>query len=560
MSLFSILGVGTRGLTASQLAMDVTSQNISNANVAGYSRKRLNQAADYKPDGTYGQIGIGVDVISIERMRNTFIDDQIRRQNQEMGVFQEYDNTLNGIEKSFNEPSDTGLLHTMNQFFDSWQNLANNPSDLAARTAVQTNSTSLIDQFHSIDGELQNLRQTCNDQLSQRVAKVNELSEKIFNLNTAIGAVEISPNKKANDSRDQRDELVKELSTLTNIEVTENERGQITITTEGNILVSPLDFQKLETTTQTYSRPDGTQYADVGIRFANSRKQYNPQKGQIKGLLDSRDIIIPGYQTKLDELAKSLVSKVNELHKQGYSLTGVGGLPFFDENVTGASDIKLSASVLSDVRNIAAASGGAPFPAVANVLAAGTHNFGIAPLQLYRDPAAAPPVPAHNIVQGTVAVTNGAVMLKEDVDYHIDYTTGTIQMLHAGYDAANLTVNFQYRTAGFNGPGDNANALAIAALRDQPTMSPDALSNPTVSFTEYYSSVVGQVGNDANAAKSSLDTRDFLVKQYQADQDAVAGVSLDEEMSNMIQYQHTYQAAAHLISVADKMLDVLMNI
>jgi flagellar hook-associated protein 1 len=560
MSLFSVLGTGTRGLTASQLAMDVTSQNISNANVKGYSRKRLNQAADYREDGTFGQIGMGVDVINIERMHSAFIDDQIRRQNMEMGVFKEYNNTLSDIEKSFNEPSDNGLLTTINQFFDSWQNLANNPSDLASRTMVKTNAEMLTNQFHAMSTELQNLRLTRNDEITQRVSKVNELVEKIYNLNAEIGQVEITPKQKANDSHDQRDELVKELSTLIDISTTENERGQVTITTGGNILVSPIDFQKIETYTTSYRLPDGTQYPQVNIRFAESKREYTPQKGEIRGLIDSRDIIIPGYQSKVDELARTIVSKVNELHKQGYSLTGVGGLPFFDENVTGASDIKLSASITADVRNIAAASGGAAQPAAANTLAAGTHNFGVAPIQLFRDPAAVPPVPAKNIAEGTVSVVAGTTLLQENVDYHIDYATGTIQMLHAGFDAANLSVNFQYRTDGFNGPGDNANALAIAALRTNLTMSPDALGNPTASFTDYYGAVTGQVGLDKSTAQSNLDTRNYLIQQYEADQDSVSGVSLDEEMSNMIKFQHSYQAAAHVISVADKMLDTLLNI
>ena len=79
MSLFSVLTIATRGLQASQLAMDVSSQNISNADVEGYSRKRLNTTADYRTDGTFGQMGFGVNVIDIERMRNTFIDEQIRQ-------------------------------------------------------------------------------------------------------------------------------------------------------------------------------------------------------------------------------------------------------------------------------------------------------------------------------------------------------------------------------------------------------------------------------------------------------------------------------------------------
>ncbi|NLE00364.1 MAG: flagellar hook-associated protein FlgK, partial [Fibrobacter sp.] len=127
MGLFSVLNVATRGLSASQLAMDVAGQNISNADVKGYSRKRLNLNADYRYDSSFGQMGMGVEVLNIERMRNTFIDEQIRRQNQEIGTYDEINYTLESIENIFTEPNDTGILHFIDQFFDSWQNLANNP-------------------------------------------------------------------------------------------------------------------------------------------------------------------------------------------------------------------------------------------------------------------------------------------------------------------------------------------------------------------------------------------------------------------------------------------------
>jgi flagellar hook-associated protein 1 len=560
MSLFSVLNTGTRGLNASQMAMDVTSQNISNANVEGYSRKRLVLAADYRADGTFGQVGMGVDVVSIERMRDKFIDDQIRGQNQEVGTSDAHNATMKDIESIFNEPSGTGLESSLNQFFDSWQGLADFPSDPAARNAVKTTGESLAQRLRSSSNELRQLRDACNDKISAQVDKVNELAEKISALNTQIGAIEFSVNKKANDSRDQRDQLVKQLANIIDISVTENERGQIAINTGGGILVSPIDFQKLQTMTSTFTRPDGTQYHNIGIQWADSKKEYMPEKGEIRGLFDSRDVIIPGYEKKLDDLATTLVSKVNELHTAGYSLNGFTGFTFFNEKTTGASDIALSPAVISDVQNIATAGGGETLPSGANLSPAGAHNFGMTPLlQLVRDPAAVPPVPATNIVVGSAIVTANGVQITDGVDYHIDPVAGTFQMLHAGYDAAALTINFQYRTNSWKGPGDNQNALAIAQLRDKLTMNPDALSNGTATFTQYYSDLVGQVGLDSNAAQSKLDTHTALMNQYEAKQDSVAGVSLDEEMSDMIKFQRTYQAAAHVITTADKMLDYLMN-
>lgn len=557
MSLLSVLTVGTRGLSASQLAMDVAGQNISNADVEGYSRKRLNLSPDYRYDSTYGQMGLGVEVINIERMRSSFIDSQIRVQNQQVGYYDEINQSLNTIENVFTEPSDTGIQTYIDQFFDSWQNLSNNPADISARTVVKANAEILSDVFHNVSNELTDLRQTRNVEIEDRISKVNEICKEVYNLNLEIGSVELG-NQNANDSRDKRDKILKDLSKLIDINTTENPLGQITLTTNGNILVSPVNYQLLETTTSSIKMPDGTSMTQVGLRFADSKKPYNPQGGEIKGLIEVRDVIVPEFQKKLDTLALALVKDINQLHVSGYNLNGYSGNNFFNPDTTGASDIKLSAEILSDVKNIAAASGGEALPGVTNTFLAGTHNAVLPALQLNRD-TLAPPTPASNILRGSVNVRAGGILLKEDSDYNIDYRNGTILMLNAGYNAQDLTVDFQYRTGGFSGPGDNSNSIAIAKLRGELTMNPDVLGNDSATYTEFYSSVIGNLGLSKNEADSNLETRNFLVSQYESQQDSISGVSLDEEMADLIKYQHTYQAAARLISLANEMLDTLLQ-
>lgn len=558
MSLISNLGVGMRGLAASQLAMDITGQNISNADVEGYSRKRITQAAAYRRDPTYGQMGMGTEIINIERVRSSFLDVQIQNQNQEVGLWKEVDYTLESIENIFMEPTDTGIQTFIDSFFDSWQNLSNNPSNISAREMVKTSAEILNDVFHNLSNELSDLSRTRNDEILQRVNKVNELTKTIYDLNIEIGAVESGMNN-ANDSRDKRDMVLKELASIIDISVIENDVGQISVSSSGNLLVSPAYHQKLETTTSVFVLPDGTSVNQIGIRVAETRNEFKPISGQIKGLIESRDVIIPKYQEKLDTLARSLVEKVNQLHRTGYNLNGYTGIEFFDSRTTGASDIQLSASILTSVQNIAAASGGELHTATQNTLAAGGHNFGATPQQLFRDPTLAAPVEARNVVKGTAIVSSPDAVLTEGTDYVIDYINGTIQMLHAGYDSVDLRVDFQYRSGGFQGPGDNTNSVAIAKLRSDMTMVPDLHGNYTSTFTSFYSAFIGELGLNRNEASASLETRQFLIEQYESHQDAIAGVSLDEEMGNLIKYQHTYQASARLISTIDQMLDVLLN-
>jgi flagellar hook-associated protein 1 FlgK len=546
MSLFSVMNVATTGLSAAQLGMDITGQNIANADVDGYSRKRLTLSSAYRWDPMNGQMGFGVEVVNIERVRNSFIDDQIRHQNESVGYFKEVDSTLETVENIFTEPGETGLLQFVNQFFDSWENLASNPADVAARTMVKTNGEILTSIFQNLAGELTDLRQTRNDEIGNRVEQVNQITAKLFNLNNEIASVEIS-GQKANDSRDERDRLLKELSGLIDISTTENDRGQTTVTTMGNIIVSPVDFQNLEMTTTITSRPDGTTSNDIGIRFANSKRPYIPMSGQIRGLLDARDEYIPGFQTKLDELAMGLVEKVNQLHANGYNLMGYAGVNFFDPAATGASDIKISASIESSVENIAAAQGSEVRHTIENI----SHVVGNPPLNLIHP----------NVMPANLIATNqttGAV-LTFGVDYTIDYTNGAFDLLNPAHNNMPITLEYDYYTGGFRGEGDNSNAVAIAALRTSLTMSNDGLGNPTATFDQYYSSFIGELGLNRNEAASNLESRQFLVEQYETHQDAIAGVSLDEEMAEMIKFQHTYQASAKVISTANEMLDVLMR-
>jgi len=588
MSIMSVLNVGARALQTSQLAIDITGQNITNADVEGYSRKRLNIATMYAYDSIYGQMGLGASVVNIERMRNTFIDEQIRKQNTEVGYFTEVNKSFQRIEAVLTEPSDFGVMSSIDEFFSSWQNLSNNPDDLSARTMVLTEANIMVDYFHKTAQELADLRQQKNDEIPLLLKRVNEITQEVYNLNQEVATVEAGGTQNANDSRDRRDYILKELAQLIDITVVENTLGQVTITTSGSVLVAPTYRQELEPTTVKREMPDGSTLRDTGVRLSGTRQNIIPSGGQIRGLIDSRDVYIPEYQARLDELALGLVKSVNELHYEGYNLNGYSGLKFFadlpmDANgnyllAGAAAKIAVAPAITSDVKNIAAATAGQDLHSDSYNLPAGLHTFGNKAVQLYRntypnqnDPNALLGASrAYNIISGTVQLTatidgvnppdtTTKVLLKEGIDYQVDYVNGTFQMLHDGYDAAALDIKFDYYIGGFKGPADNSNAIAIAELRTKLTMTNDTLGNPTATFAEYVSSIIGRLGLNTNQSASNLETRMFLAFQYESQQEMISGVSLDEEMANLVRYQHTYTAAARLITTVDEMLNTLLN-
>ena len=579
MSLFSTLNVANKALYASQIGMDVTAQNISNAGVAGYSRKRVDLTAAYQRHTTFGQFGFGVDVVSISRIRSEYIDSQIRRQSHELGKHQAINFVLESMENIFREPSDTGILEYMNKFFNSWENLANNPADLAARNALRTNAAMLADVFRNVTTELDSLKATRNQEMISIVNKVNNIAMEIFSLNGEISLVQLQ-GQSANDSKDRRDQLMRELSELIDFEVQFAHDGQVTISVSGNILVSPASMNRLEIYEDMSTRmnnPTGN-FNQFGVRMEKGKNQIIPRGGQLSGLMIARDQTIPAFEAQLDELARMLVTTVNNQHRLGYNLLGFTGFDFFDPTGLTARDIRVSAAVQHDVNNIAAARGGTlqnirpsnvfieldndVFFAL-NPITGGYERKTVQLLRSYPPPAdGSPGDPARNIASGSVIlrVAGTNTTLVEGLHFVVNYNFGTIQMIDDTYANEDFEINFQFSTGGFPGVGNNENADAIAKLRTQLTMREGVWGAPTATFDQFYGSMIAELGLSRREAMANIDTREYLIGQYDTQQDSIAGVSLDEEMSNLIRYQYTYQAAARIFSTAQTMLDILMNL
>ncbi len=548
-------------MAAAQAAIQVTGQNISNANTEGYTRKRVELSPDSRRDGVYGSIGMGVEIESITRIRDIYIDQQIAEQIGDKGKAGVMDRALDKLEGLFAEPGDGGFNQHLNSFWNAWQDLANNPSDLAARGAVRTSAEVVVDLFHSVEQELRVYRESQMGVLESEVRKVNGILRDIHNLNTEIAAQEVGSSKaSANDIRDQRDLLVRQLAEKVDVRYFEDDTGRVTITTAGSILVGPTEAVQLELYSSSKLMPDGTMSpVKSELRFADSKKVFLPNSGELRGLLDIKDSLVPKYQGYLDTMANTLVTQVNGLHEQGYNLNRNTGTFFFDPTKTTAQGISLSASVAKDANNIAAAPGGTPSLPVNFLPVGGIPPVGAPALRLqdinplYRD-----------VIPGSLILEWNGQDLEEGPgkDYVVDYQLGVIHFInYAKYDPADgLDVTMRYRESGYPGDGVGSLALEIAQLRQKAVLKPDPNGAPTQSIDQFYSSFVGEVGIERSQAKSTFDTKSFLIAQLDNQQQAIAGVSLDEEMTNMIKFEHSYQASARLIGVINNMLDTLLNI
>jgi len=245
MSLSTFMGLETalRGLLAQQQEIDVTGHNIANANTAGYSRETANLVATPAlPNPPSGLIGTGVTVQSYTRIRDSFIDVQLRAQTMKQGYAQAQQDGLNQVQSALEEPSDTGLSSLLASYWSAWQNVTNAPEDIATRQALAQSAASLADGFNQLASQLNTVVSQTQQQQTVTIGQVNSIGSQIAQLNSAIKTAEMGGST-PNDLLDQRDELIDQLSALGNTTVsqtagTAGQYGSVDITFGGTALVT----------------------------------------------------------------------------------------------------------------------------------------------------------------------------------------------------------------------------------------------------------------------------------------------------------------------------------
>ncbi|MDI6716288.1 MAG: flagellar hook-associated protein FlgK [Actinomycetota bacterium] len=353
--------IARRALETSQYGMNVTAHNVANANTPGYTRQRAVLEATESFPAPYwnrplvqGQLGTGVRVKVIERVRDSYFDGQIRKENQALGGWQVKENALKQLETIFNEPSEAGLQNAMGEFWNAWQQLSRNPESISIRSSVLEMGRMLVNSFNQLSDKLSRLQENLNDQVAAKVNEINSIAEKIASINHDVLRIRVYGTE-PNDLLDQRDQLIDQLSKIVDVKITELDSGVMLVYINGRQLVSEQSANQL----QAVANPLNNGFYDV--KWALDGESLVMYDGELKALVDSRDVIVPKYRGNLDLLASTLIAEVNNLHSRGYGLDGTTGWNFFTG--TSAKDIALSSDV-DDPKHIAAASswppGGAP--------------------------------------------------------------------------------------------------------------------------------------------------------------------------------------------------------
>ncbi|WP_346200103.1 flagellar hook-associated protein FlgK [Caldifermentibacillus hisashii] len=532
-STFHGLETAKRGMTTQQLALYTTGHNIANANTPGYTRQRVSFATAEPFPGAGlnrpqipGQLGTGVEAGAIERVRDAFLDEQYRSENTKLGYYSSQSSALAKMEDILNEPSDTGLQAVMGKFWNSLQDLANNPQNSATRQAVASNGQMVAETFNYYYNSLERIQSDLGNEIDVTVGNINAIVNNINELNKQIAAVE-PHGMLPNDLYDKRDLLVDQLSQLVNVKVhavKPKQYGQASPQAAG---LYEIEIVKADGTSYgsgakllSVNPADGSATVN-SLTVKGSNGTGKPLEGNVSsitvgevtinnleflgelgGLIESygykldEDTKVSGYYSdmleKLNNLAKAFASEFNKVHRQGFDLSGHKGKDFFEFAEKAAKTLKVNKNIMNDGSLIA-----------------------------------------------------------------------------AGFDAdvANIpndSIGVEKRESLLASSGNNSNAFRLANIMSKDFSQyesnvtlPDGMTNGSIN--SYYASIIGDLGVDAQSANRNKENVQVLVDSVQYNRQSVSGVSLDEELTNMITFQHAYNASARMITVIDEMLDKIIN-
>lgn len=543
-SLNSVLDIAKNALLTNQKAINVTSHNIANANTPGYTRQVavLESMDPVNYGGLY--FGTGVKAAAVQRFYDGFQYAQLRGATSSLSMYQTKGELLKSLEGIMNDFDGAGLSSTIDNFFNSIQALSNDPSSYGERASLLSNAETLSDRFNSIDAALRQNLSNANKEIEAQVNEINSLSTRVAELNGQIAAVEVA-GVSANDLRDHRDELLKSLSQIIDINTVENSFGQADVYVAGGpFIVTGVNTSALSVNLNA----SNTEVYDI---IGNgSALNGSISGGSLKGLLDGADEFL-NIKDKVNMLAASMVKALNSQHAQGYGLDGSTGTDFFDQ---------LSVYTAANANNTGRA-----------VVSGGTvTDLGLVTLDDYEVRfSSANAYTVVNTSAGSVVTqgvyTSGSAITFDGLSFIITDDSGTPQTgdRFAVSPVKNAAMNIGVSVTDPNKvaasgtlagiPGDNTNALALGNLRE-------AAAVEGSTFNQYYNGILMDLGIVTMESKSNYRSQQKVVEQLQLARDSASGVSMEEEAINLIKLQRAYEAAAKVMSTADSMFETLLNL
>ncbi len=596
------LNIGTTGLYAAKSGLNITAHNVANIETEGYSRQVLKQSADMplSTNNRFGMLGSGVAVNEITQMRSQYYDEKYRSNNALLGMYESRSYFMNEVQSYLNEIELEGFTTTFDSMYDSLQELAKDPSNLTVRTQVSNYAMSMCEYFNSLSTSLDQVQTECNYEVKNQVSRINSLATQVATLTKQINTVEIG-GQNANDLRDQRANLIDELSEIANVTVTEREIGTVGMTEyivrlDGQLLVDNYEARSLEVIprTENMSQCDVDGLYDV---YWDNGEKLNAEsatlKGTLKALFEVRDgnnkENLQGYAEEVDDGATEITiinTNINDLKDlnipaEGKITIGNGEYAYTSFTVTANEDgtysytfqlkeearrqypegTKVSIGTTMDYKGIPY------YHAQLNefirvfakefneVHASGQNLNGDTGVNFF---SAMNPMTAEQYHLNSFGAEGAENVTMSEFESDPLTVEAPYYMLTAANFTVNETIQMNPHTISAasditNGVGNADIANKLLALKSDVSMFKQG--DPAA----FLQTLVGEVGVDTKASLNFAESQEDIVQAVVSQRLSVAGVDIDEEAMNLAKYQEAYNLAAKVIAVMSETYDTLIN-
>ena len=554
-STFSGLNTMVNGIYTQRLGLNTVGHNISNSNTEGYSRQTAHAAATpssevYTLAGA-SQVGNGSTVTSVIRARDIYADRQYWKENSTDGYYNGKADNYAKIESIFNDSDNSGVQNAMEKFYQAWQDCSTTASSDTSRQNVINAGQNFAQSLQIAAKQTKEQIDSLYDDISLSVVKMNRLMGQVVELNKNISGIEAT-GAHANDLRDQRDLIVDQLTSMTDITVYESANGMYTLVSNGTTLVNGITKVDLE-----MSAPkNNTTYSlsDYDIMIKQTGTVYTPGNGELKAQFEAvaED---KGYIDQVANMAAFMFTTMNDQHKAGYGIDGSKDKPFGNANAKDNATTGLNFYGESDKAF--------QWDAKTGKLAMYDVNTGD------KEELSGMQILEKLTVNSELTATDGHKKLatrsgERDTDGKLLYQAAaggtTTDVTQAKKDAKGNPLPVDV-----NGTGDGSNAVWVAALfnceRDK--TSPEVNGTDRLigngSLYSYYNTSMTTMGSDASNMNGRVKFQSGVMYQVENLRSSTNGVNWDEELSNMITFQQGYSACSRCLSAMDECLDKLIN-
>lgn len=617
-SSFAGIEMGKRSLMAHTTAINTAGHNVSNADTEGYSRQRVQMRAFdplYRPDlsraGTPGQVGQGMTVQDVTRVRDELLDSRIAAQAHQETYWSTREKYYVMLEQIYNEPADISVRSNMDKFWQAWQELSIYPDSQAARQAIVTRGDTLTGSIRQRYASLNGVATLLNGDIDATVRQVNDYARQIAQINEEIVKVEAMGDN-PNDLLDRRDLLVDKIAGLVNVSTDRRDADEFMVHIDGHILVQGNKFRQFAVVSPT----DNNTFNEVV--WADTQETAQITGGSLGALIELRDVDVRNEMQSLNTMTMNFADMVNDIHRNAAGANGVTGQDFFvqqqfvanaygnyDRNgdgeldssyifrMTGTNQLTATEQTgLQGTITIAGKSGTIDVPyyptdTVETVINRINDSDGEVKAYLDRnnnlvlkattaaDTANPDFVIRHVEDSGHFLAGYAGILAGSGAENAYDFNqANAVQRLAgaqyavspvlnpAAYIAVNnsirndvLSVAAAYPNAGgFVEPGDSSAASQIASLRNTPVMI-----GRSRTFDDYFAESVTNIGLKGEQAQNMLAQQNAIMGDLRNLRESVSGVNIDEELADIIKFQHGYNAAARFVSVMDELLDTVIN-